>query len=158
MFFSYCFSRKPYGSYSVAFLSQPLINTKNKRENRVFSPVYKSAPGGTRTPDLLVRSQSLYPAELPAHTVLSGLPIYNNTLFSKMQALIFNFLQRARCPGGRFAHCSICYRLLCWHAVELGLLYFTVRAVPHRAALDAALEWRRVYWSDIFCVPTFIFY
>ena len=25
--------------------------------------------GGTRTPDLLVRSQSLYPAELPAHTV-----------------------------------------------------------------------------------------
>ena len=23
---------------------------------------------GTRTPDLLVRSQSLYPAELPAHT------------------------------------------------------------------------------------------
>ena len=25
-------------------------------------------PGGIRTPDLLVRSQSLYPAELPAHT------------------------------------------------------------------------------------------
>ena len=25
------------------------------------------APEGTRTPDLLVRSQSLYPAELPAH-------------------------------------------------------------------------------------------
>ena len=25
------------------------------------------APGGTRTPDLLVRSQTLYPAELLAH-------------------------------------------------------------------------------------------
>ncbi len=28
---------------------------------------YFGAPGGTRTPDLLVRSQSLYPAELRAH-------------------------------------------------------------------------------------------
>ena len=27
------------------------------------------APGGIRTPDLLVRSQALYPAELQAHTV-----------------------------------------------------------------------------------------
>ena len=29
---------------------------------------FPGAPGGTRTPDLLVRSQSLYPAELRAHT------------------------------------------------------------------------------------------
>ncbi len=28
------------------------------------------APEGTRTPDLLVRSQSLYPAELLAHSTL----------------------------------------------------------------------------------------
>ena len=28
-------------------------------------------PEGTRTPDLLIRSQSLYPAELPAHTRVS---------------------------------------------------------------------------------------
>ena len=27
---------------------------------------------GTRTPDLLIRSQSLYPTELPAHTALSS--------------------------------------------------------------------------------------
>ncbi len=26
--------------------------------------------------------------------------------------------------------------------------------VPHRAALDAASEWRRVYLSILFCVPT----
>ena len=30
------------------------------------------APEGTRTPDLLVRSQSLYPAELRAHVLLSN--------------------------------------------------------------------------------------
>jgi hypothetical protein len=29
------------------------------------------APGGIRTPDLLVRSQTLYPAELRAHCLLS---------------------------------------------------------------------------------------
>ena len=34
------------------------------RNNAVLSI---GAPGGTRTPDLLVRSQSLYPAELLAH-------------------------------------------------------------------------------------------
>ena len=28
-----------------------------------------SVPGGIRTPDLLVRSQSLYPAELQAHLI-----------------------------------------------------------------------------------------
>ena len=48
---------------------------KNEKEN---SEEYKKkkpltrlflfgAPEGTRTPDLLVRSQTLYPAELPAH-------------------------------------------------------------------------------------------
>ena len=33
------------------------------------------APGGTRTPDLLVRSQTLYPAELLAHRLFSHSPI-----------------------------------------------------------------------------------
>ena len=32
--------------------------------------LFFGTPEGTRTPDLLVRSQSLYPAELPAHTFL----------------------------------------------------------------------------------------
>ena len=41
---------------------------------------------GTRTPDLLVRSQSLYPTELPAHTTLNALA-YNSTPIYKMQAL-----------------------------------------------------------------------
>ena len=32
----------------------------------------RGAPGGTRTPDLLVRSQTLYPAELLAHRLFSN--------------------------------------------------------------------------------------
>ena len=32
----------------------------------------RGAPGGTRTPDLLVRSQTLYPAELLAHGLFSN--------------------------------------------------------------------------------------
>ena len=44
-------------------------------------------PEGTRTPDLLVRSQSLYPTELPAHTTLSSALQYNSTHALKMQVL-----------------------------------------------------------------------
>ena len=43
-------------------------------------------PEGTRTPDLLVRSQSLYPTELPARTLRLTLS-YNSTRFLKMQVL-----------------------------------------------------------------------
>ena len=42
---------------------------------------------GTRTPDLLIRSQSLYPTELPAHTALTQVPAYNSTDNFKMQVL-----------------------------------------------------------------------
>ena len=42
---------------------------------------------GTRTPDLLIRSQSLYPTELPAHTTLSQVPAYNSTDKIKKQVL-----------------------------------------------------------------------
>ena len=39
-------------------------------EGSQFGFVWFGTPEGTRTPDLLVRSQSLYPTELPAHTTL----------------------------------------------------------------------------------------
>ena len=46
--------------------SSPL--PKSAQKKRTGKPVLlNGAPGGTRTPDLLVRSQSLYPAELRAH-------------------------------------------------------------------------------------------
>ena len=47
-------------------LPEMLENTKKQPSQR--STVY-GVPGGTRTPDLLVRSQALYPAELQAHVV-----------------------------------------------------------------------------------------
>ena len=43
---------------------------------------------GTRTPDLLVRSQSLYPAELRAHFLFLVL-IYISTFWTKSQRQIF---------------------------------------------------------------------
>ncbi len=37
------------------------------QEQRGGQPTLKSEPGGIRTHDLLIRSQTLYPAELRAH-------------------------------------------------------------------------------------------
>ena len=42
-----------------------------KKEAPTGGASFFGTPEGTRTPDLLVRSQSLYPTELPAHTTLS---------------------------------------------------------------------------------------
>ncbi len=46
---------------------------------------------GTRTPDLLVRSQSLYPTELPAHTTLSQRPIILAQSVRKCKPFFFVF-------------------------------------------------------------------
>ena len=45
---------------------------KQKRSLAIASDL--GAPEGTRTPDLLIRSQTLYPAELPAHILLTFSP------------------------------------------------------------------------------------
>ena len=43
-------------------------NTSGSKSGKLFAFNQGSgAPGGTRTPDLLVRSQTLYPTELRAH-------------------------------------------------------------------------------------------
>ena len=41
---------------------------KKIRESQ-SSLLFFGTPEGTRTPDLLIRSQSLYPTELPAHAL-----------------------------------------------------------------------------------------
>ena len=46
---------------------------QKKQPNFLRNGLFSGTPEGTRTPDLLVRSQSLYPTELPAHTTLSAL-------------------------------------------------------------------------------------
>ena len=49
------------------------------------------APEGTRTPDLLVRSQSLYPAELRAHMLFRTQEIYYH-IFLCLSRAFANFL------------------------------------------------------------------
>ena len=45
-------------------------------------------PGGIRTPDLLVRSQSLYPAELQAHV------LYDLNIISRIFRIVNNNLKK----------------------------------------------------------------
>ena len=59
-------------------------------------------PEGTRTPDLLVRSQSLYPTELPAHSAQA--PKYSSTSFLKKQALFSKIIIFIFCGGGVCAY------------------------------------------------------
>ena len=60
------------GSRGLLLLLIVRLRTKcleNKKE-RTPEGVRSGTPEGTRTPDLLIRSQSLYPTELPAHFAL----------------------------------------------------------------------------------------
>ena len=58
----------------------------NDTQSTIRSGVQKivGTPEGTRTPDLLIRSQSLYPTELPAHAHAQVLK-YNSTVREKKQ-------------------------------------------------------------------------
>ena len=47
----------------------------SKKTHFVTAPFFYGDPVGIRTLDLLIRSQSLYPAELPSH-ILSFLTTY----------------------------------------------------------------------------------
>ena len=49
--------------------------TFEKKKTDILSDV-RGTPEGIRTPDLLVRSQTLYPAELPAHFAVLLLTAY----------------------------------------------------------------------------------
>ena len=54
------------------------VRVLKKQKDRTPEGIRSGTPEGTRTPDLLIRSQSLYPTELPAH-VQSRLLRYINT-------------------------------------------------------------------------------
>ena len=49
-------------------------NDANKQKRSLANASDLGAPEETRTPDLLIRSQTLYPAELPAHILLAFSP------------------------------------------------------------------------------------
>ena len=54
---------------------------------------YAGAPEGTRTPDLLVRSQSLYPAELWAHFLLRTVVLTTIVIISHLLQLVKRFFE-----------------------------------------------------------------
>ena len=54
---------------------------------------YAGAPEGTRTPDLLVRSQSLYPAELRAHFLLRTVVLTTIAIISHLLQLVKRFFE-----------------------------------------------------------------
>ena len=75
----------------VRFLSFFLFgfqkNSKTKKRVCKMHTRCFGVPEGIRTPDLLVRSQTLYPAELQAQTyLLHKLPNYNIIINIKRQA------------------------------------------------------------------------
>ncbi len=70
--------------------------------------------GGIRTPDLLVRSQTLYPAELQPHTVIGQLGYYTTSI-PRCQPLFADFPQILPAPrrtgsgergGGAYTPCQ----------------------------------------------------
>ena len=69
---------------------------QNKKAEAKTSAFFVGAPEGTRTPDLLVRSQSLYPTELRAHkcngNILSQQKIKCKSNFLLYFGYFFNIL------------------------------------------------------------------
>ena len=72
---------------------------KNKKAMKSFDfTAFSGAMEGTRTPGLLIRSQSLYPAELPTHTFRSEQDVFYHagrglsTVFCGFFDFIFVFL------------------------------------------------------------------
>ena len=76
------------GSNDIELARDYLIHVASQNKNNPnpspteirFGLFFFGTPEGTRTPDLLIRSQSLYPTELPAHTHLTCLDIIAQVL------------------------------------------------------------------------------
>ena len=65
-------------------------NKKSRPSDSSKSLDSGGAPGGTRTPDLLVRSQTLYPTEL--HTLIFGLFVFSVLLDSIQRRFFFKIV------------------------------------------------------------------
>ena len=58
-------TKNPLYPFWIQGITMQIIKQKTSVQN--CTEVFFGAPEGTRTPDLLIRSQTLYPAELLAH-------------------------------------------------------------------------------------------
>ena len=77
--------RAGHGQHSTGLLHL-YVRVPEIKSSRNLSIPGTGTPKGTRTPDLLIRSQSLYPTELSAH-MHSQVPEHNNTAPWNCQAL-----------------------------------------------------------------------
>ena len=78
-----------------------IIQTKRKTSTQCVL-VFLGAMEGTRTPGLLIRSQSLYPAELPTHTFRSEQDVfYHGTTVLSTSFLKFFWIFRKRTSFGK---------------------------------------------------------
>ena len=75
-----------------------MIQTQNKKSHLAIGFLLFGAPEGTRTPDLLVRSQSLYPAELRAHMLFPN----TNDMIPHFLVFVKSFLEFFY-PAGNFS-------------------------------------------------------
>ena len=86
------FHRRPLPHRGKGFYFRvPPAYKKNGEHQKMFSIF--GTPEGTRTPDLLIRSQSLYPTELPAHTTHSLALRYNNMTALQCQGIFANYFK-----------------------------------------------------------------
>lgn len=77
---------------------------KNKKAMKSFDfTAFSGAMEGTRTPGLLIRSQSLYPAELPSHKLVVPDDLYiitkNRGFVNEVSKKSLMFLEERRSLG-----------------------------------------------------------
>ena len=112
--------------------SSPLSHRKRKTSTQCVL-VFLGAMEGTRTPGLLIRSQSLYPAELPTHTFRSEQDVFYHagrglsTVFCRFFDFIFVFYF--------FAQKSTSFRFFNIFRADLRLPLPDARRCGHRSAL-----------------------
>ena len=107
---------------------------ENKKAMKSFDfTAFSGAMEGTRTPGLLIRSQSLYPAELPTHTFRSEQDVFYHagrglsTVFCRFFDFIFVFYF--------FTQKSTSFRFFNIFRADLRLPLPDARRCGHRSAL-----------------------
>ena len=94
----YCFPKL------LSYYYQYRTSVENKNSHASLKPAwlldFNGGPGGIRTPDLLVRSQTLYPAELRSHVIA----VFNSkAIITKMKWIVNTFSENYRiCTGVKF--------------------------------------------------------
>ena len=100
------------------------------------------APEGTRTPDLLIRSQTLYPAELPARNVY-----YNTIRSAKCQAFFqksFHFFKL----GGKAKFGAVCLQFGGKRDKFITTTMPIFDRICRRCKIAAALARERIFYHD----------